>query len=335
VIFQPVLPWIVLILLGVLLVGGCAAVAVVTPQRRLRWLVRGGAVVLLTAALARPGVPAETMSQSSVSAVDVFIAVDTTASVVAEDWGDGRPRLDGIKEDLRALLEQLPGARVSMVTFDSSAVVRVPLTTDHTAMAAAIETLGPEVTLYSGGSSVTEAHQLLADRLTKAQEQHPENSRLVFYFGDGEQTAQAPPESMTAVGELIDGGAVFGYGTPEGGPMKETQSYYSQDDGDRYIHDPATRNRALSTIDEDQLRAIASDLGVSYAHRSAGAPFGTAYTAPVFEQVLVDEEVRGGFNEFFWIPLLGVFAWVVAEAVIGMHRIRTLRSLHLSLQEAP
>nr|WP_272902418.1 VWA domain-containing protein [Brevibacterium daeguense] len=262
------------------------------------------------------------------------MAVDTTASVVAEDWGDGEPRLDGIKEDLHALLQQLPGARVSMVTFDSSAVVRVPLTTDHTAMAAAIETLGPEVTLYSGGSSVTEAHRLLVDRLRKSHEQHPENARLVFYFGDGEQTAEAPAESMNELGGLIDGGAVFGYGTSEGGPMKETQSYYSQADSEQYIADPTTRNRAISRIDEDQLRAIASDLGVSYAHRTAGTPFATAYTAPVFEQVLIDEEVRGGFDEFFWLPLLGVFSWVVAEAALAMHRIRTIRSLHLGLRAA-
>lgn len=38
-----------------------------------------------------------------------MLVVDTTASIVAEDWGDGEPRLDGIRDDVRALVEEYPG----------------------------------------------------------------------------------------------------------------------------------------------------------------------------------------------------------------------------------
>lgn len=333
-IFQPVLPWSILVLVVLLLLGGCLVLAVLTPARRARWLLRAGVVVVLGTALARPGVPQESLSQTAASAVDVFIVVDTTASMVAEDWDGAAPRLDGVKQDMQTLLDQLPGARVSMVTFDSSAAVRVPLTTDHSAFASAIETLGPEITIYSGGSSVTEAKDMLVDRLATAQEQNPENAQLVYYFGDGEQTTSAEPQSMAEVGAAIAGGAVFGYGTNAGGPMKETRSYYSQEGDPQYIRDPSTSQPAVSRIDEQQLRNIAGGLGVDYHHRTAAQPLSAEYTAPSFDEVLIDREVLGGITEFFWIPLLAVFAWIVAEAAFGMHRIRTLHRLHASLQEA-
>lgn len=322
--FQPVLPWPALIVLFALLVGGCAALAVLTPARRTRWLLRGGALLVLATSFTRPGVPLETVSQSTAAAADVFVLVDTTASIVAEDYDGQRPRLDGVKEDMESLLEQLPGARVSMVTFGSSAAVRVPLTTDHSAFASAIETVGPEVTLYSGGSSVTEARTLLLERLAAAEEQNPDNARLVYYFGDGEQTARTAPESMSEIAAQIDGGAVFGYGTESGGPMKETQSYYSTRDDGTYITDRTTGDRALSVIDEDQLRTIAADLGVDYHHRAAGTPLSAVHTAPQFEEMLVDAESFGGVTEYFWIPLLAVFAWIVAEATLAMRRVRAL-----------
>ena len=47
------------------------------------------------------------------------------------------------------------GARFAMVTFDSQAVVRMPLTTDASALDTLAGVLEPQVTVYSTGSSVT------------------------------------------------------------------------------------------------------------------------------------------------------------------------------------
>lgn len=332
-IFQPILPWAALAVLFVVLVGGCIALAVLTPARRGRWILRAAALLVLGTAFTRPGVPLQTVSQTAAAAADVFVLVDTTASMVAEDQGGGQTRLAGVKEDMTELLEQVPGARVSMIAFGSSAAVRVPLTTDHSAFASAIETIGPEVTLYSGGSSVTEARDLLLERLADAEEQNPANARLVYYFGDGEQTARSEPQSMAEIGPHIDGGAVFGYGTTTGGPMKETRSYYSADEEADYIEDPSTGDRALSVIDEDNLRTIAGDLGVDYHHRTTGTPLSAVHTAPQFDEILVDTEGFGGITEYFWIPLLAVFAWIVVEATFAMRRVRALARLHSTITE--
>src|SRR5690606_39283043 len=60
------------------------------------------------------------------------------------------------------------------------------------------------------------------DTLRAATKSSPDRSRMVFYLGDGEQTSSGEPESFKGGAKYVDGGAVLGYGTAEGGPMKKT-----------------------------------------------------------------------------------------------------------------
>ncbi|WP_349828063.1 vWA domain-containing protein [Brevibacterium litoralis] len=336
---DPVWPLWLVGLLVLVLGAGCVFLAVTVKENRWKWLCRTGALVLLALAFVRPAVPVSSTAHTAESAVDVFLVVDTSASMVAEDWGGQEPRLDGVKEDLDALIGQLPGARISMITFDSDAAVRVPLTTDHAAVRSAVDTLRPEITRYSGGSSVTAFTEVLRDRLDAAAEQNPANARVVYYFGDGEQTSQDSPASLAEFGSEVSEGAVFGYGTVAGGPMKETRLAEGLADptgggeggeeaeGPTYIQDPATGKNAVSRIDEPQLRAMAGELGVGYVHRGAMTGFDSAYAAPTFETQLVEKEIAGGTREFFWIPLILVFGWIAAEAVFSLTRVRSLSTL--------
>lgn len=91
---------------------------------------------------------------------------------------------------------------------------------------------------------------------------------MVFYFGDGEQTVDTAPESFSASEKYTDSGAVFGYGTAEGGPMRITTGGVS-DQGGGYIQYQGAD--ALSVIDESNLETIADQLGVTYATRTADA----------------------------------------------------------------
>ena len=95
-----------------------------------------------------------------------------------------------------AIAGELAGARFSLLTFDSNAIVRMPLTTDTSALDTAVTVLQPQVTAFSKGSSITAARKLLAERLRSARDSHPERPRLVYYLGDGEQTSAAAPEAI-------------------------------------------------------------------------------------------------------------------------------------------
>src|SRR5690606_33787567 len=123
--------------------------------------------------------------------VDVFVVLDNTTSMLAEDWdggsgddGGGDRRIDGVTGDVRALIEAYPGARFGLIAFDNSAQVRMPLTTDTSALMSSLEVMAPPPADSNNGSSIGLAAPVLAETLEGAQAAEG-RSRLVFYLGDG------------------------------------------------------------------------------------------------------------------------------------------------------
>ena len=261
---HPVIPWPLVIVVGLVLVGFTTWRLVADPRRRGRWILRLVTSLVMVAALLGPAVNGGIATQAT-SDVNVFFVVDTTTSAMARDHEDGSTRLEGYREDMAKIQEEMPGARFSIITFDYTARVAMPLTTDTNALQTAAENMTAENALYSGGSSVTVAGEQLRTTLEGAQERTPERSRVVFYLGDGEQTASEEPSPFD-VEDLVDGGAVLGYGTDEGGRMATVRGDGSTGDD---VED-AEGDPGVSTIDEDQLEGIADQLGVPYTHRAGG-----------------------------------------------------------------
>jgi Ca-activated chloride channel family protein len=323
--FVPVLAWPVL---GVLAVAALAAVwwrppsdAVPGETRATHWRLTAAVLLLLLAAL-RPGLPGDDVATSAAN-LNVYFVVDTTSSMVAEDHDGDLPRLAGVRDDVTRIAEALPGARFSVVTFDNSTRVRLPLTTDTTALGAAVDTLLPEPPEYSRGTSVTEAAARLGSLLEQAAARHPERGRIVFYLGDGEHTAEAPPAPFAIPRELVQGGAVLGYGTAEGGRMPSTISRYGS--AGRYIQDPRTGEDALSRLDEGMLRTLGSQLGLPYVHRVAGAPVEEALADVDLGRFGTSEEIERerlqGRTELYWPLLVGlglIGAWELGAAASAL-----------------
>ena len=176
----------------------------------------------------------------------------------------------------------------------------MPLTTDTTALVSSLEVLRPEVTSQSRGSSIGIANQLLTDTLSNAAEASPDRSRMVFYFGDGEQTVTSPPEPFDGSEKLTDAGAVLGYGTAEGGPMRLSTGGVDGSSSEYIEYQGAN---ALSVIDEANLEAIAADLGVEYQHRTADAEL-TLPDAPSTTTSYAESGSVGTVTELYWICLL-------------------------------
>lgn len=321
----PVLPWVVLLAFAVV----AGALIWAPPGRdepahpvtaRVR---RSALVLLLLLAATRPGLPGGRVDLTT-SDLDVFLVMDTTVSMNAEDWQGGRTRFEGAKTDAQAIAARLPGAHYSLITFDHEAVTRLPLTSDAQALGTALDILGLETSSYSRGSSITVAGPDVAAALQREKDAHPERARLVFYLGDGEQTADGALDPFAVDPGLVGGGAVLGYGTTAGGRMRQT------DEGaDGYVDDPATGEPALSTLDEGNLRTIAGQLKVPYLHRTAddGA-------AGIVAQVrLTDTAATSGSDarsvagriELYWIALLGVAALAAWEAAATLAGVWTTR----------
>lgn len=273
--------------------------------------------------LLRPGIPGGS-SETLATDTDIFLVVDTTASIAAEDWDGDAQRLDGVRADVQSIVDEYPGARFALITFDAAAELRLPLTTDATALVSSLEILRPEVTSQSRGSSVGIASAMVEETLAGAAKAAPDRSRMVFYLGDGEQTVTTDPESFNASAEYTDGGAVLGYGTAEGGPMKVTSGGFSSSDEGEYIEYQGAP--AMSVIDEANLQAIADDLGVGYQLRSGDADIALP-AEPTTTTSYTESGTVGNVIELYWIfalVMVVLFGVEIARATMLIAQMRGL-----------
>lgn len=297
---------------------------------RRAWISRLVLVLACVALALRPGIP-DGSARQVVADVDVVLVVDSTTSMVAEDWNGGT-RLDGVRADVQQLIDAYPGARFSLITFDNSASQRLPLTTDVDAVMSALEVLTPPTTAYARGSDIGVAARLLAEVLTNQDRTADDfaqastmtaaaspRAQFVFYFGDGEQTANSDPTSFAGASALVTGGAVLGYGTADGGPMKSTSGLAGDDGEPEYLQYEGSN--ALSVIDEENLEVIASELGVAYAHRTPDTP-ATLPEPPRVSASLTDSASVGARTELSWILALGASALIAWEIGAAARRVR-------------
>ncbi|UFU06275.1 vWA domain-containing protein [Ruania halotolerans] len=270
--------WLTLIVFLPLLVLAVWKIRTTHGERRRDWL-RRGAIVLATAIIAlTPAIP-RTLEESLISNVEMYFVVDRTGSMAAEDYDGDRARLEGVQADLVALTQAMPAARYSILAFDSQTTSQLPLTTDSRAVRAWADTVKQEITAYSAGSSIDRPLEALTETLNGAAERNPENVRLVFIFSDGENTngsdSQAGGDfaSFADLEPLVDGGAVLGYGTAEGGNMRSYDGTSETGFGTDapYITDE-NGEPGVSQIDETNLRTLADQLGIDYTHRITEDP---------------------------------------------------------------
>lgn len=336
-IFQPVLNTFLLLLLfaPVIFLAGWMLVKSLRPTggptgatgaAPLMWVLRILMLLACFAMLLRPGIPGGA-TQTLATDTDVVIVVDTTASIVAEDWDDGQQRLEGVRQDVQSIVEEYPGARFALITFDASAELRLPLTTDTTALISSLEILHPEVTSQSRGSSIGIANRMLEQTLSAAAESAADRSRMVFYLGDGEQTITGAPESFADSAPYIDAGSVLGYGTSEGGPMTiTTGSIAGSTDGPTGGYIQYQGGPAMSVIDDANLQTIADELGVGFQLRSPDTTLALP-AAPATTQNYTDSGSVGNVIELYWIFALVMVVLLGVELARATMLITQMRGL--------
>lgn len=292
-------------------------------------------VAALALALSGPAVPVE--QEDVISNVEIVIAVDRTGSMAAEDGPDGAPRLEAVRRDIRALVEGAGSARFTVVTWDSSSRVELPSTTDSSAVINFADNLHQEVSEFSTGSTLARPALTVAEVLANSEEARPQDGRFLVVFTDGESTAgdtaeagEAARQTLGQIADMIDGGAVLGYGTVEGGPMR-VYGVGGVGVTEEYMVDTSGQ-QAISVIDEDALAELAEALGVSLEVnpteemvRSLGEGF-VAGAGTVLEG-------RPKVYTYFhvtWVPALvlgGLLAWEVSAFVKRTRRLRATNAI--------
>ena len=314
--------------------------ALADPGARASWWRRACLALVMVLILAGPA--AAVTESTQVSNVEIYLVVDRTGSMAAEDWAGGPAagggtRLDGVKSDLTAIRDAWPQARFCILALDSSAARELPLTSDLAAVTSWIGSLQQEITQRSQGSSLDRMLPLLVKVLTRAKEKNPEDARLVYILSDGEATddGQGAAESSAAgatwakAGQLTDGGAVLGYGTTSGGMMRSFDGSSTPGSG-KYILDPDTGKPAVSVPDTRALASVAEALGVPYFQRTGGSddvPTGD-FTRQDVNAVLTDGREKKNRVRYLTWPLgIAASALAIWELVALIRAERALRRL--------
>ncbi|SPT53583.1 Uncharacterized protein encoded in toxicity protection region of plasmid R478, contains von Willebrand factor (vWF) domain [Actinomyces bovis] len=347
--FNPMVPWWLLLLL-VLALGGLLfwssrwlLRADADRGARLTLLRRGALAAVVVLMVAGPSVPV--YRGQTTSNVEVYLLVDRTGSMAAEDWNGSEPRLKGVRQDILDIRQAIPQARFSILALDSTAARELPLTSDLDAVGAWADSLKQEISAKSTGSSLERGMPLLARSLVRAYENEPGDVRLVFILSDGEPTdggaaandAAAAGLSWEKIKPLVDGGAVLGYGTAEGGKMREFNGKADSGAGSDapYLKDKSTGQDGISKIDENALNAAATGLGLPYVHRTA--PGGVeSFTKLDVPTILKDGRGRRSHHGYLVWPLgllaAGLIIWELAALAQAEGRLSRLapstRSTH-------
>ncbi len=145
--------------------------------------------------------------------VDIFIAMDTSRSMLAEDVVPSR--IEHAKRALGLLIEKLEGNRIGIIAFAKRALVQCPLTVDNDAARMFLEIMDVN-TVPEQGTSIGEAIRLAIDRFPK----DDKGGKAIVLLTDGEDHKSDPLEAAKAAKKA--GVVIFtiGIGTTKGEVIK-------------------------------------------------------------------------------------------------------------------
>jgi Ca-activated chloride channel family protein len=150
-------------------------------------------VACLIVAVSRPrfGVFFEEVSQRG---VDLFVVLDVSRSMMVEDVAPNR--LNRAKSDIRDLLTKLEGDRVGLIAFAGTAVVKIPLTSDHGFYRMVLDDIDTD-SAPRGGSLIGDAIR----KAMEAMEERHDRDQVLVLITDGEDHDSFPNEAAQQAAE--------------------------------------------------------------------------------------------------------------------------------------
>ncbi|MFK7822455.1 MAG: VWA domain-containing protein [Planctomycetaceae bacterium] len=192
------------------------------------------------------------MQDVSTSGSDIFVVLDVSRSMLAEDV---RPnRLDRAKSDILDLVAKAEGDRVGLIAFAGTPLLQVPLTTDLDFFRSTLTELSTDV-VPRGGSMLGDA--IL--KALKAMESRFDRQQVIVLVTDGEDQDSFPEEAAKAAAERGVKIVSVGLGDPIDGariPVRDGSGNLS------YVQYNGAE--VWSILKEDTLKELAETTGGAY-----------------------------------------------------------------------
>jgi len=268
------------------------------------------AAVFLVLALARPqwGARLETVTRRG---IDVIVAVDTSASMLAEDVAPNR--LAQARAAVLSLIDLLEGDRIGLVAFAGNAYVACPLTLDYGAAAMFVDVLDTDL-LPVPGTAIAAALRTATAAFPEGERRH----KVVILITDGEDHEG---DIQAAAQEAADAGVIVytvGIGGPAGTPIPLRNAH---GDVTGYKEDK-DRRKVTSRLDEGALEAIAAATRGKYHRASAeGVELRSIYEEiAAMDRRTLSTRMQSAFEERYALPLGAALVLLLVETALGDRR---------------
>ena len=260
---NPLIPMPILIAVFAVAFIGLVTAWILSRDNRIKstfTLIRAIAMLALSFVIAVRPMREEMGADVQLSNLDILFVLDTTLSMWAEDSPSGT-RMDDAIKDINKIMDDLEGANFGLISFRNTATVLSPFTQDEETVRGLLRNsiIRPVRDNVKGSKMDTPYYDLENMLISSTRKENRQT--IVFFLSDGEITSNDPVPDYKELGQFVEGGAVLGYGTEAGGYMKDDYGI---------IYDRQTYDKAVSCIDEDNLKSIAEDLGIRYVRREKG-----------------------------------------------------------------
>lgn len=295
--FEPVLPWAVVIVLAGLSLAYLILCMINKNYRKPKNFRRIAILMLMTLIIARPTFPGKVV-ESEISNISAYFVVDLTNSMGVEDV-NGKSRIEQVKADMLEIIDSINISRIAVIVQDSRTYTLIPNSSDVASAKEAIANISLKSSDSSNGTNLVELLQTASNSSENYMKRFPNRESVVFIFSDGENALNYSGNNETS--ELpnmlfpkASAGVVLGYGSVEGGPVpivkgigaEESESTDSSDES--VNNSPETLDGVVSKIDENYLKQIADKYTFSYIHRTDGSEFAKSLKLQLSEKVDFD-----------------------------------------------
>lgn len=191
--------------------------------------------------------------------VDIFIALDVSKSMLAEDVAPNR--LEKAKHEISTFIDRLQGDRIGLICFAGIAFVQCPLTLDYSAAKLFLSEIDTDI-IPQPGTAVSNAITTAISSFVSKELKH----KVLILITDGEDHEGKPVEAAKkAAGEGV---VIYtiGIGSPQGAPIPEFDAY-----GNRTGYKKDRDGKIITTkLDVLTLEKIAFETGGKYYISSTG-----------------------------------------------------------------
>ena len=281
-------------------------------KRRLftKLVIRTSYFVLFLIALAGPSIGVST-KEITEEGKDIFIAVDLSQSMNAQDIGPSR--LQRIKFELKNLTKSFPSDRIGLIIFSSEAFLQCPLTFDQSVLQLYIDGLNTGL-VPNFGTDLNGPLLMALDRFEKDESQEIK-SKSIILISDGENFGDDLDGIANRLSDL--GVKVFslGIGTDNGSTIPR---------GNGVVIDPSTGQPAVTVLDRDPLQRIASQTDGQYFEISDGVQeVGSLISAleRIEGGVTGSRTVEASANKYFYF-LMVAFALTLLDMMLPIKTIK-------------